>query len=267
MAKIPEVSRIVKTLADYRINTYKGSTPSRLNLHRDLEELKRLKSKLNLFSISGPQLSYCRKFCTWPVVMSQSNTTRFYLSEPFQNFYHWLEENLKSSGHPGDAPFLPYDLLSAHLESNECEVLNTLLGAVYEGQPVPISAKGVVSAYSKIFCILICIGKIESLALFMGCDNLNDQHLPFRLDNRPSQFPFDPTAPTFFEDFCRAQWRFCPPSIDANYNRRLEEDYVLPFIKKQQIATGASAVISTIEIYPLYNALPTLAVSTYTGAQ
>jgi hypothetical protein len=61
MAKIPEASRIVKTLADYRINTYKGSTPSRLNLHRDLEELKRLKSKLNLFSISGPQLSYCRK--------------------------------------------------------------------------------------------------------------------------------------------------------------------------------------------------------------
>jgi len=61
MAKIPEVSRIVKTLADYRISTYKGSTPSRLNLHRDLEELKRLKSKLNLFSISDPQLSYCRK--------------------------------------------------------------------------------------------------------------------------------------------------------------------------------------------------------------
>ena len=61
MAKIPEASRIVKTLTDYRVSTYKGSTPSRLNLHRNLEELKRFKSKLNLFSISGPQLSYCRK--------------------------------------------------------------------------------------------------------------------------------------------------------------------------------------------------------------
>jgi hypothetical protein len=204
---------------------------------------------------------------TWPVVMSQSNNPRFYVSEPFQNFHHWLKENLKSSGHPGDAPFLPYDLLSAHLESNGCEVLNTLLGAVYEGQAVPISAKGVVSAYSKIFCILLYIGKIEFLPVFMGCDDLNDQHLPFRLHDRPSQFPFDPTAPTFFEEFCHAQWRFCPPSIDANCNRRLEKDYVLPFTKKQQIAKGASAAISTIEIYPLYNTLPTLTVSTYTKAR
>jgi hypothetical protein len=61
MAKIPEASRIVKTLTDYRITTYKGSTPSKLNLHRNLEELKRFKNKLNLFSISGPHLSYCRK--------------------------------------------------------------------------------------------------------------------------------------------------------------------------------------------------------------
>ncbi|CZR52914.1 uncharacterized protein PAC_02791 [Phialocephala subalpina] len=61
IAKIPEASHIVKTLTDYRVSTYKGSTPSRLNLHRNLEELKRFKSKLNLFSISGPQIFYCRK--------------------------------------------------------------------------------------------------------------------------------------------------------------------------------------------------------------
>lgn len=61
MAKIPEASRIIKTLTDYRMTTYKGSTPSKLNLHRNLKELKRCKNKLNLFSISGPQLSYCRK--------------------------------------------------------------------------------------------------------------------------------------------------------------------------------------------------------------
>ena len=196
--------------------------------------------------------------------MSQLSFHHFYLSEPFQTFYRWLEENYKSSGHPGDAPFLPYDLLSDHLESNECEVLNSLLGAFYQGQAVPVSAKGVVSAYSKIFCILICVGKIESLPVFLGCDDLNDQHLPFKLHDRPSQFPFDPTAPRFFEEFCRAQWRFCPPTIDANCNRRLEKDYVLPFTKKEQIAKGASATISTIEIYPLYNALPSLEVSSYT---
>lgn len=204
--------------------------------------------------------------CACAVVMSQSNFDHIYLSEPFQTFYHWLEENYKSSGHPEDAPFLPHDLLSAHLESNECKVLNTLLSAFYQGQAVPINAKEVVSAYSRIFCILIWIGKIESLPAFMGCDDLNDQHLPFKLNDRPCQFPFHPTVPTFFEDFCHAQWRFCPPTIDANCNRRLEKDYVLPFTKKEQIAKGASATISTIEIYPLYNALPSLAVSSYTKA-
>jgi len=203
---------------------------------------------------------------TSPVVMSQSNFHHLYLSEPFQTFYRWLEENYKSSGHPEDAPFLPHDLLSDHLESNECKVLNTLLSSFYQGQAVPISAKGVVSAYSKIFCILICIGKIDSLPAFMGCDDLNDQHLPFKLNDRPSQFPFDPTAPTFFEEFCHVQWRFCLPAIDANCSRRLEKDYVLPFTKREQIAQGASATISTIEIYPLYNALPSLAVSSYTKA-
>ncbi|KAH6672041.1 hypothetical protein B0J14DRAFT_85731 [Halenospora varia] len=193
--------------------------------------------------------------------MSQSNVHHYY-SKPFQTFYRWLEENYKSSGNQGDAPFLPYDLLSDHLESNECEALKTLLGAFNQGRAVPISAKEVVSAYSKIFCILIWVGKIESLPVFMGCDDLNDQHLPFKFHDRPSQFPIDPTAPRFFEEFCQAQWRFCPPTFDANCNRRLEKEYVLPFTKKKQIAKGASATISTIEIYPLYNALPLLANAT-----
>jgi hypothetical protein len=61
IAKIPQAAQIVKTLTNYSISTYKGSPPSRLNLYRNLEELKRFKSKLNLFSISGPQLAYCRK--------------------------------------------------------------------------------------------------------------------------------------------------------------------------------------------------------------
>jgi hypothetical protein len=61
IAKISQAAHIVKTLTNYSINTYEGSPPSRLNLHRNLEELKRFKSKLNLFSISGPQLAYCRK--------------------------------------------------------------------------------------------------------------------------------------------------------------------------------------------------------------
>lgn len=195
--------------------------------------------------------------------MSHSSPQNFYLSEPFQDFYRWLEENCKSTGHLEDAPFLPYDLLSVHLESNECEVLNTLLSAIYQDHAVPISAKEVVGAYSKIFCILVRIGKIESLPRFMSCDDLNDAHLPFNLHERPNKFPVDPTTPNLFEDFYNSQWTFCPPTIDPNLNRRLENDYILPFTTKAQIAEGASATISTIEIYPLYNALYELPVRSH----
>jgi hypothetical protein len=59
--QLPQVSEVVKILSCYRIDTYQGSTASRVNLLQNLEELQRFKSKLNLFSLSGPQLFYCRK--------------------------------------------------------------------------------------------------------------------------------------------------------------------------------------------------------------
>lgn len=61
IAKVPQISEVVKTLGNYRLSTYKGSPASRLNLGQNLEELNRFKRKFNLFSVSGPQLLYCRK--------------------------------------------------------------------------------------------------------------------------------------------------------------------------------------------------------------
>ncbi|RDL30168.1 uncharacterized protein BP5553_10446 [Venustampulla echinocandica] len=142
--------------------------------------------------------------------------------------------------------------------SNGCKVLNDLLSDIYPGQGVPISPKEVVGAYSKVFCILICIGKIDFLPLFMSCDDLNDAHLPFKLHEPPTEFPVDPTSPTFFKDFCDKQWRFCPPDIDANCNRRLDQRYILPFTSKTEKFKGASSTISTIEIYPRHHFLPSL---------
>jgi hypothetical protein len=193
--------------------------------------------------------------------MSQSNLHNFYATERSQTFLRWLHDNCESSGFPGDKSFLPHTVLFNHLDSNNGEVLNTLLGAFYEGQAVPISAKGVLGAYSRIFCILMLIGKLEFLPTFMSYDDLNDKHLPF--NHRPSQFPHDPASPAFFERFYDEQWRFCPPLIDANCSRIFEEHCVLPFTKRRQIAEGASGTISTIEIHPEYVDLPLLKVRSY----
>lgn len=61
IAKTPQISAVVRILSNYRIGTYEGPAASRLNLHQNLEELQQLKDKLNLFSVEGPQLSFCRK--------------------------------------------------------------------------------------------------------------------------------------------------------------------------------------------------------------
>lgn len=171
----------------------------------------------------------------------------------FQAFHRWMRENFISTGLAGDGKFLPYDLISTHLESNGYAVLNSLLSAIYQGQAIPINAKEVVGAYSRVFCILIYIGKINFLQRFMECDDLNDAHLPFT--ERPRQFPIDSSLPELFTAFCNAQWIFCPSSLNTNCSRRLNEKEVLPLISRKLIGKGSSAEIFLIDIYGLYNSL------------
>jgi hypothetical protein len=189
--------------------------------------------------------------------MSQSTLHNFYASEPSQTFLRWLEDNFVSSGFSGDKPFLPDTILFDHLASNNLEVLNTLLSAFYEGKAIPINAKGILGAYKKIFCILMRLGKLDFLPAFMNFDALNDDHLPFI--QCPSKFPHNP-APGLFQSFYNEQWKYCPPRIDANCSRRFEEQYVLPFTKREQIGEGASGTISIIEIDPYYVGFPSLQV-------
>lgn len=59
--ELPQVSQVVKTLSRYRVDTYHGTPTATLNLSQNLEELKRFKTKLNLFSLSGPELHFARK--------------------------------------------------------------------------------------------------------------------------------------------------------------------------------------------------------------
>ena len=58
---LPQVSEVVKILTRFRIDDYRGSASSRVNLLQNLDELQTFKNELNLFFLSGPQLYYCRK--------------------------------------------------------------------------------------------------------------------------------------------------------------------------------------------------------------
>lgn len=56
-----DASKVVNSLIQYLINSYKGSTTSEKNFKDNLEALQHYKNRLNLFSFSGPPLHFCRK--------------------------------------------------------------------------------------------------------------------------------------------------------------------------------------------------------------
>ncbi|OBT73982.1 hypothetical protein VF21_05999 [Pseudogymnoascus sp. 05NY08] len=59
--KPPQIFEIVKVVNNYHIEEYKGSADSKKNLVSNIESLQLYKNELNLFTILGPQLHYCRK--------------------------------------------------------------------------------------------------------------------------------------------------------------------------------------------------------------
>jgi hypothetical protein len=56
----PWIFKIVKSLSAFPINEYGGSSASRKNLAGNIDALQRYKNEFNLFSVSGPQLYFCR---------------------------------------------------------------------------------------------------------------------------------------------------------------------------------------------------------------
>ncbi|KFY81626.1 hypothetical protein V500_11241 [Pseudogymnoascus sp. VKM F-4518 (FW-2643)] len=59
--KPPQIFEIVKVLNNYHVKEYKGSADSKENLISNIESLQQYKNELNLFTVLGPQLHYCRK--------------------------------------------------------------------------------------------------------------------------------------------------------------------------------------------------------------
>ena len=182
-----------------------------------------------------------------------------------QDFHRWVKENsichTGRPANPDDPAFLPDDRLSTYLESNDHHNLSNLLVAIYENEAIEVQSKEILSSYSKVFCILICIGKIKFLERFVEWDDLKDTHLPFTPNNPPNHFPIDSNCPDFFKRFCKAQWRFCAPELVFTFNRNLDKDCVMPFTSKTLITEGDSANsarIYKIELHVKYNGLPNL---------
>jgi hypothetical protein len=176
-----------------------------------------------------------------------------------QKFYRWLEENtvdgISSNATDSSRQFITSQSLKTYFEAPR-ELQRILDQLFSEDDETPVEPDAVLNGYTRVFAILIDIGKGHFIEEFVKHDSLSDQKLPFEV--APPRFPREADDSEFFTKFHEHQWKFCPyvfvrNKIDAELNKR----YILPIVSIEQIAEGGSSTVYKITLHPEYDTLVT----------
>lgn len=168
--------------------------------------------------------------------------------------FHKWRSNVSLPGIRGprnDQPcnFIPVSELRTYLDRTKLE---HLLDAVLEnGVRHQVDTDHVLEHYLRPFAILLCLDKGYLIHHFYKYMSLRDGQLPIRV--RPDDFPH--VSDSFFDDFKREQWQFCATELHLNMNVHLREEDILPFVRKEKLGHGGSAIVYKITIEPSYNSL------------
>ena len=174
-----------------------------------------------------------------------------------QKFHRWLEENavngISSNATDSSRQFITSQSLKTYLEGPR-ELQRILDQLFSEDDETPVEPDAVLNGYTRVFAILIDIGKGRFIEEFVKHDSLSDQKLPFEV--APPRFPRDADDSEFFTKFHEHQWKFCPyifvrNKIDAELNKR----YILPIVSMERIAEGGSSTVYKITLHPEYDTL------------
>jgi hypothetical protein len=149
-------------------------------------------------------------------------------------------------------PFVSYKELEDYF-SNQYHVKKLLRVLFGDGAEPPVEPDQIRGKYSKVFFILLLIGKGCYIAHFIRHDDLCDQRLPFK--TIPDDFPISPPGHDFFDSFCQKQWECCAPIFHNNMNKIFGVKEVLPIILKERLGSGGSATTFKVSIHPAYDQL------------
>lgn len=143
--------------------------------------------------------------------------------------------------------FVPFDDLKRLLPEH---VLKTLLG-YYD---IPMNNwKVIQERYLRVFTILFVIDKAKEIERLLHWDRLADERLPFE----EHDVTILPGVTSFFQDFYKAQWKFCAYKIRqySLNDTRLAEEHILPITSRELLNQGANSWTYKVEIHPSYNFL------------
>ena len=151
--------------------------------------------------------------------------------------------------------FMPFKTVEEYFETDGCARLKELLSAVFSPDDPPVEPEDILGDYTRVFCILIEIGKGEFIESFI-CRSFTDTKLPFLPKKAPSHFPTDTKDPDFYERFWKTQWKFCAPELKSPLrNKQFELDQILPIVSKEKIAASGSAMLYKIKLHDSYDRL------------
>lgn len=173
-----------------------------------------------------------------------------------QEFHQWVR-HARSMG-SGDArvecdrPFLPYRKLESYFD-NQYRVQKLLRALFHDRAESPVGPDDIREHYSKVFFILVLIGRGCYIEHFVRHDDLCDQRLPFKAS--PDNFPIAPTGPDLFDSFHQKQWEFCAPIFQDNMNKIFGDREVLPITQKERLRSGGSATTFKVILHPAYDQL------------
>jgi hypothetical protein len=173
---------------------------------------------------------------------------------PLQKFHSWAKDAFTmgcNSSLELDRPFIPTPKLQTHFQ--DLRHIQQLLEALFPDSELPVHPEEIQRKYSKVFAILLLIGRGKYIICFVQHDRLCDQYLPFR--SRPTRFPTTSEHPDWFDSFCNRQWAFCTHFFLENMEKRFEPEEILPIIKIETLAEGTSAKTYKITLHESYNGL------------
>ena len=171
-----------------------------------------------------------------------------------QDFHQWINRarvpGICNSQASFASYFVPKSVLREHFQHPY--YAKKLLAALYPDVECRVDPEQILP-YSKVFAILLLIGNGKYIQHFVQHDELQDHYLPF--EHQPTSFPTATADPDFFKNFCQKQWQFCPPKFNDKMKKHFKADCVLPIVKEERIAEGASAKVYKICLHKEYNYL------------
>lgn len=166
-----------------------------------------------------------------------------------QHFQTWISRqharglgsNLSLDNNLDD--FTPDGAVHEYLKSeSRCK---GIIGELSDPENLPVKTKVLLEKYSKVFAVLVRIGKGHYIPHFLENEELGDHQLPF--SKRPAAFPSE--AQDFFDDFYREQFRFCAAVFDGRAHHAFVPERIMPYLEKEEIGQGGSSVVYKVKVH------------------